>query len=131
MYRIVVDTNVFISSLLTNGEARQFLNDIGKKYTLILSAEIIKEINEVIRRPKFKKDEERNRNAIHSLIFLSTIIETESDIKIVRDPDDNMFINAAKDGHADYIVTKDNDLLELIKYKGISIVTVREMLSIL
>ena len=129
MYRIVVDTNVFISGLLTNGEARRFLLEADKTYTLILSADIINEITEVAHRPKFQRN--GASDAIDAVISLSVIVETTSDIRVVRDPDDDMFLNAAKDGHADYIVSNDKDLRDLKKYEGIPIVTVGEMFSLL
>jgi putative PIN family toxin of toxin-antitoxin system len=48
-----------------------------------------------------------------------------------RDPKDNKFLELAIDGNADYIITGDPDLLILHPYRGISIVTPAQFLSIL
>jgi predicted nucleic acid-binding protein len=48
---------------------------------------------------------------------------------IQEDPDDDIFLNTALDGKADYIVSGDPHLLDLSKYKGIKIVTVDDMLK--
>jgi predicted nucleic acid-binding protein len=48
-----------------------------------------------------------------------------------RDPKDNKFLELAIDGNADYIITGDPDLLILHSYRGISIVTPSQFLSIL
>lgn len=52
--------------------------------------------------------------------------ESISDVKVCRDPDDDKFINCAIDAKAIYIVSGDNDLLELKNFAGIEIVTARE-----
>ena len=54
------------------------------------------------------------------------IIEPISDVKISRDPDDDKFINCAKDAHALYIVSGDKDLLVLEQYDTIQIITAKE-----
>ena len=50
---------------------------------------------------------------------------------VETDPDDDIFINTALDGRADYVVSGDRDLLNQKEYRGIKIVKVDEMLGIL
>jgi predicted nucleic acid-binding protein len=47
------------------------------------------------------------------------------------DPDDNVILDAAYSGKADYIVTGDKHLLALKEFKNTQIVTVKQMLNIL
>jgi len=56
----------------------------------------------------------------------------KSNFKVVKeDPDDDVIINTAYDGHADYIVSGDNHLLRIKKFKNIKMVTVADMLKLL
>ena len=53
------------------------------------------------------------------------IIEPVTHVEICRDPDDNKFLECAKDSHALYIVSGDKDLLVIEKYENIQIVTAK------
>ncbi len=54
------------------------------------------------------------------------MIETETEIKTCRDPDDDKFIECAVDAGALYIVSGDNDLLDIGQYNDIMIITAKE-----
>ena len=59
----------------------------------------------------------------------SIVIDPSSDVHISRDPDDEKFINCALSGSAVYIVSGDNDLLDLKAVQGIEIITAKEFLD--
>lgn len=50
---------------------------------------------------------------------------------VVRDPNDDMVVACALRAGADYIVTRDKDLLSLGTHEGIRIVTPRQFLDLL
>jgi predicted nucleic acid-binding protein len=50
---------------------------------------------------------------------------------VLEDPDDDIIVNTAFCGKADYLVTGDRHLLTLEKFKDIQIVTVSQMIEIL
>ena len=134
MYRLVVDTNVVVRAAIGTGSSHQFWLEalLGGKCTLVTSDEIISEIREVLGRPKFRLDEGQINEAMSELKSLSDVIETRSRFRVVkRDPDDDIFINAAYDGRAGYIVSGDSDLLDLKEFRGIKMVTAAQMLGIL
>lgn len=58
--RIVIDTNVIISALLSsNGSAARFMGDVfDEKFEVIITESILKEYEDVMKRPKFKIDED-------------------------------------------------------------------------
>ncbi|MBI4744526.1 MAG: hypothetical protein HY776_06890 [Actinobacteria bacterium] len=61
-------------------------------------------------------------------------INTKGKLKvneITADPTDNMFLSSAKEAEADFIVTGDNHLLNLINFKGTSILTASRFLEVL
>jgi uncharacterized protein len=50
---------------------------------------------------------------------------------IAQDPDDDIVLNTALEGNASLIVSGDRHLLDLKRFKGIRILTVRELLETL
>jgi uncharacterized protein len=51
--------------------------------------------------------------------------------EIVRDPNDDIILVCAVAGSADYVVTRDDDLLSLDTYVGIAMVTPESFLALL
>lgn len=135
MYRIVVDTNVIISAWINkNGSSRQFFTKYltNDMCVFITSGEIIAEVKKVANRPKFKRYGEGIDEFLHPIMTTSRFVKIKSNFKVIEeDPDDDVIVNTAHDGHADYIVSGDGDLLRLKEYKKIRIVTVSAMLEIL
>lgn len=133
MLRIVLDTNVLVSATIRNGKPRKLLQaGISGKYRILSSREILDEFSEVIQRPKFKMTRDDVIRIVSALIETVENIHVASDVRAVkRDPDDDMMINTAIDGNADYIVSGDPDLLDLKKFDEIEIVSVSRMLEIL
>jgi putative PIN family toxin of toxin-antitoxin system len=131
MLRIVLDTNVLVSAILTEGRSRElFQLAIHGRYLLINSKETIEEFEEVLRRSKFKMTESEIARTRNALIRTGRTVKVTSKRRIIKqDPDDDVFVNLALDGRADYIVSGDPHLLTLAKYKGIEIVKVSDMLQ--
>ena len=50
-------------------------------------------------------------------------------VDICRDPDDNLLLALALDGGADYIVSGDKDLLDMVSFREIPIVKPAEFLA--
>jgi uncharacterized protein len=131
--RTVIDTNIWISFLISNllkGLDSLILN---KKITLITSDEQLSEINDVLHRPKFRKyiQEYDIREFLAILQKIATIVKTGSDIHDCRDMKDNFILEIAIAGNADLIVSGDKDLLELNPYRETKIVTPKEFERIL
>lgn len=125
--KIVVDTNVVISGLFFGGKPGEIIKAIvNSKIKACATTEIIDEYSEIVERMILKKHGEINVNLLLPLINSFEIIRRKSNIKISRDPDDDKFIECAIDGKALYIVSGDEDLLEIKKYGKIKIVTVKE-----
>ncbi len=135
MLRVVFDTNVLVSTIISRGKPRELWNKvIDGKIRLVISEDLLKEFNEVIPRPQFRRYLKRPklRKFQRALIQLAEISRVKTRFtEITEDPDDNMVLEAAYSGRADYIVTGDKHLLRLGEFKGIKVVTVDGMLKIL
>ena len=125
--RIVIDTNVLISGVFFGGFPRKILSAVvSQKITACATAEIINEYEEIVQEMINRKQGHINRAILSPLIQAMEIIEPVTHIGICRDPDDNKFLECAKDSHALYIVSGDNDLLIIEKFKNIQIVTAKD-----
>ena len=131
--RVLCDTNTLISAAIAKGKPRKLLlKALANEFVLTTSNELLGELEEVIARPKFKLSSFEKSKSVATVRKTAEIVKVQSDFKVVKDdPDDNMILNAAYDGKADYIVTGDHDLLGLKEFEGIGIVTASKMLEIL
>ena len=136
MLKIVLDTNIFISSLLSRSGRPATIIDAwragGYLYLLVTSPSIISEIQRVLDAPRISKKYGLGRDQIEKLIFLlkrdALVVPGISDAAgtIPEDPADEMFLSTALDAGADFIVSGDRHLLDLREYKGIPILTVHQ-----
>lgn len=125
--KIVVDTNVLISGVFFGGFPRKILSSIvEKRISAFATTEIVDEYEEIVQEMVSRKQGHLNKEILSPLIGALEMIEPVSNIQISRDPDDDKFINCAKDAHALYIVSGDKDLLVLQQYENIQIVTAKE-----
>jgi putative PIN family toxin of toxin-antitoxin system len=127
-YRLVVDTNLWISMLISKdfSDLDKLLNK--RQAILIFSKELLEEFIEVVNRPKFQKYFSKNDiNLTFKFIDQNAeFINTSSEISICRDDKDNFLLSLAKDGKADFILSGDKDLLDLRKFESTEILTIRE-----
>ena len=125
--RIVVDTNVLISGVFFGGFPRKILSAIvNRKMTARATTEIVNEYEEVVQEMIVRKKGHINRAILVPLIEVMEIFEPISYIEICRDPEDDKFLECAKDSNALYIVSGDKDLLVIKQYENIQIVTARD-----
>lgn len=132
MLRVVLDTNILISGLLHVGKPRRVINlALNSKIEIISSVKIIDEFQRVIIRNKFKLSKFEQDEMINFVIRLSHIIFVKSKFRVVKsDPSDDIFINAAYDGNASYIVSGDKHLKDVKEFAGIKIVTAHQILEL-
>ncbi|GAV22216.1 putative toxin-antitoxin system toxin component, PIN family [Carboxydothermus pertinax] len=134
--RVVVDTNVFISGLLKKHSYPAKILDawILQKITPAVSRELINEYSVVLTRDKFKilGSVEKRLLIIQKLIELPWVLfiyplETINVIK--EDPADNKVLECATAANADFIVTGDQHLLELKKFRNIKILPPKDFIE--
>jgi len=133
--KAVFDTNVLIAAFLTEGLCSGLLIRARKQaFNLVLCDDIIREFEGILMK-KFKL------TSIDISEISTIVLEAASEIleilhklgpipNICRDPNDDMIIACAMDAAADYIVTGDEDLLILKRYKDIVIINPRNFESL-
>ena len=113
MLRVVLDTNVLVSAIISDGKPRELLRKgISKEFCIVTSDQLLRELGTVLRRPKFKTDEDEIhredeiRRIILALMQAAEVVEVVSKFKLVEeDPKDDMVVQTAHDGKADFIVS--------------------------
>jgi len=74
-------------------------------------------------------DEEVNRLLVRITQEAEISVSGSTEILESRDPDDNMFLSAAIEGDADYLISGDDDLLTLHPFRGVEIITPKAFLD--
>ena len=134
MKRIVLDTNTLISAIgWKDGNPRQIFDEcMYDKYELVESLDLIKEFLEVIQRPKFNfiSDDDK-QEFLMNLMSICEVVEPKKKLEVIReDPDDNMVLECAVEGRADYIISGDDHLQKLGEYAGIKIVSPKRFVDV-
>ncbi len=113
MLRIVVDTNIWIRTLLGGHVSLPVLLALREdKFKVVFSDALLKELNDVWQRPRLKKRiDSFDANELLELIkWKGAWVKLETIPPRCRDPKDHPVLATAIDGHADAILTGDDDL---------------------
>lgn len=129
--RIIIDTNLWISYLLSKRISSLDTLFQDEAITIIFSQELLDEFIEVARRPKLKKyfslpDLE---SLLLQISLYAEIVSVNSNVVLCRDPKDNFLLSLAIDSKANFLITGDKDLLDLNKVGDTKIVTFNQYLS--
>ena len=96
---------------------------------MLLSDEMEKEFIRVLGYEKFGLTPQEMMPFLRDLRSHARHVETKSKISVViADPTDNIFLECALDGDADFIISGDRHLLDIKVYKDIEIVRAGEFL---
>jgi len=127
--RIIVDTNVLISAIIFSGETpRACLRHVLGHHEIIFSNETFAEFKKILLSDKFYRDKFLRYTYVKTIENRGKFVETFHTFKDCRDAKDNMILEAAVSGKADYIITGDKDLLVLSPFRGITILSPGEFL---
>ncbi|WP_445631461.1 putative toxin-antitoxin system toxin component, PIN family [Nostoc sp. DSM 114167] len=133
--RVILDVNVWISALLWGGVPGKTLRLARNQQINIFASEfLLLELETTLKRDKFQLRLQQRGYTVEDLISvvkgLSNDCPTVSvDAPQLHDPKDNLVLAAAVAANAEAIVTGDLDLLVLIEFNGIPILTPQDFLS--
>ena len=135
--RAVLDTNILIRALIRpQGTVGPIIPRLAKgDYALVYSAPIRNELIAKLALPRIRNKYNLTDTQIEALLDLialrGQLVAPERRVKICRDPHDDMFIEAALAGSAEYVVTGDDDLLSLEKFETVQFIIPRQFLATL
>lgn len=129
--KVVIDTNIFVSSFF-GGNPRRII-DLWKteKITLCLSKEILDEYIEVLQRIGLQDEDELGELLSLFKRGSNMLFTTKTPkVKVVKnDPDDDKFIECALALKAEVIVTGDKAIEAVGEYMGVKILTPQRFLK--
>lgn len=132
-YRIIIDTNLWISFLLS--KKLNFIDKLldSKKLELVFCNELLAELVEVANRPKLLKFFTSEDWTLFFEIVerYAIFIPVVSSITVCRDAKDNFLLSLAKDAKANYLFDEDSDLLVLKTFEITQIITIKEFQTII
>lgn len=134
--RVVLDTNVLVSGFATpHGVSGQILARwTGGEFELVTSSEILNEFEDVMSRPYFASRfaEEIRRANLALVRQKSVMVSVAGPVPVVvSDSADNVVLETAVQGMAEYLVTGDGLVLSLGTHRDIDVVSPRFFLSLL
>jgi len=133
--KVVLDTNVLISSLLKpEGNARDIYRlALRGEIELYTSVDLINELSRVLEYPKFGFEKLQKEVFLKNLTRVAIILANPKlKINVIKeDPPDNKFLECAVEAKADYLISGDNKhLLPLKNFQGIKIINPGEFLRL-
>ena len=122
--KVVIDTNIWISYLLGGLLQRIDEKVLSKEIKAVVSDETLKELSEVLSRPRFKNifTAERIKELFSLLDSYAIVVSPSQKVSACRDEKDNFLLEVALEGKADYLITGDEDLLVLNVFHNTKIV---------
>jgi putative PIN family toxin of toxin-antitoxin system len=113
--RLILDTNLWISFLISSKYEKLDELLFNQKCKLLFSKDLLEEFVTVAKRPKLRKYISRDEleDLLETIDEVADFVNVTSNISECRDPKDNFLLSLAVDGKADYLLTGDKDLLVL------------------
>ena len=131
MQRLIIDTNVFVSSIIQRSYPYLISKELFSNNLLqmCISSEVFEEYYDVLNREKFSKFPDFINKAQSLLVNISNKAVKFTPIirvSLIRDIDDNKFLELADTCSADFIITGNTNDFTMQEYKGTKIVTPKE-----
>ncbi|MGA2401363.1 MAG: putative toxin-antitoxin system toxin component, PIN family [Syntrophobacteraceae bacterium] len=140
MMRVVLDTNVVVSALLSPGGAPAQILRLERdgNIRLIFSPDTLKEHWRVLSSAKIRKYMETRgvsfqtvEEFLKNIARISIAVPGSTKVDVLReDPSDNVFLACALEGGADFIVSGDEHLKALGSFEGIPVLGPTSFLAI-
>lgn len=129
--RVIIDTNLWISFLITRDLKALDAQIKAGKIKVIFSLELIKEFLTIANRPKFKKyfSTEDIEQLIDLFEFYGELVQVQNKVELCRDPKDDFLLSLAIESNANYLITGDQDLLDLKIIQKTKIIKIADYLK--
>jgi len=133
--KIVLDTNTWISALIWGGKPATIIKAAEQgTINIFITEPLIEEINQVLKYPKIKKiyhPQTTHQQLIEQILKNTKFVETTTaKLEVIKEhPADNKIIECAVSAKADYIISGDKHILNIITYKKTQILTANDFIE--
>ena len=132
--KVVIDTNIFVMSFSTRSEFHDILLKLKNgTYELVVTSEIMLEYEEIMTEKYGEKGAQLFLMLLEELPNVHFIRTFYRFNLIVKDTDDNKFIDAVFATNAKYLVSEDKHFkaLKYIEFPQIDVISIEEFMEIL
>lgn len=110
MHKIVIDTNILVSAILSKSYPYSIIHDLifQEKVISFTSDSVLSEFYSVIEYPKFKKYSGfilNAKNVVDGLFRFSILVQPTVFVDVLKDKSDNKFLDVALSCRADFLIT--------------------------
>lgn len=129
---VIFDCNVLVSAFIfRGGTTRKSWDKAKANHSIISSQNIFAEYRYIFSHSKFDKylKPETRQELILEIGSVIKTVPVTHNVKICRDPKDDMYLELALSGKADCIITGDPDLQILNPFENILIISPKEFLE--
>ncbi len=131
MFKVVVDTNVFISGILFGGNPRKIIEFwLSKKLIFCLSPELKAEILGKLK-IKFSLPLQDIQQLEEALDLYSQKYIPTTKVTVYNDQKDNFLLELVEEANADILISGDKQILKLRKHKNTKIISPKEFIETL
>ena len=124
----ILDSNIWISFVITRRLHTLVALIMDHQLTILTTPNLVKEIEDVLARPKFKQylkiDDIKEVIALH--LKLCLMVRMEETINHLSDPKDNFLLDLYNSGNASVLVSGDKELLHEASELNYRVMTLRE-----
>lgn len=123
--RVFLNTNVLVAAFATRGLCEDVLRTTLSEHDLITGTQVLAEVERVLT-DKLRMPASKARSISAFIRQHAEVIEPSAPAAWPgKDPDDQWIVAAATEGHADVLVSGDQDLLEIADRVQIAILSLR------
>ena len=124
---VILDCNIWVT-LAINGEFGFIADIFDTEITIVSCDELKREIENVLNRPKLKRyvsgEQSVKMIALHDLS--TTFFKPGKLLSVTKDPFDDYLFALALKSKADYLVTGDKLLLDVVTYKNTRVISLSD-----
>ena len=129
--KLVIDTNLWISFIISKKLNQLEPILFTENCRILFSIELVEELEATIKKPKLQKY--FSENALEEMLTIFDLyidfVKIKSKIEICRDSKDDFLLALAKDGKVSFLITGDNDLLEIGQFGETSIIKITDFIK--
>jgi len=130
--RVIFDSNIWVSFAIGKRLEGLKITFADPNIEIFVCQKLLREVREAVLKPKLSKYISADRRKmLLEIMEACHFTSIEEQASISRDPNDNYLLDLVAKTNADFLITGDNDLLVLKKYRQTAIVTFSSFMTIL
>jgi uncharacterized protein len=134
MDKIVLDTNILVSAIISSGYPYRILHNLvaTERVKICLSEPILIEYTEVVTRTKFAQYKDFKQNALFIITNIKRVGKLylpDIQLDIISDKADNKFLELAVFAKADFLITGNTNHFTIPEFNNVKIISPKDYIE--